>query len=513
MHTHSWYSLLEGASSPDALLARAAACGYAALALTDSNNLYGAAAFVEAAKRRGVRPLLGACLRQHRTHCVALVAEPAGWRSLCRVLSRPAPAGEDAAAAGPLRGNAEGLHVLADDLPLAERLRDAFGRRLWLEVVRPGRGDRPRRETSGRRGATGRRPPAGPAARRQHRRPLRRARGLPRLPHGYRRAPGTLLDRLPRDLAVTPDHHLVDRATLRRRFRDLPEALRNLADLAERLSVRRVAAQRRCCPRRGSRRGLEPAAVPAAAVRTRPAPARPLRRPRGPRAAAARNWSIIEAAGLAAVLPRRPRPRPPRPPPRPAIGPARVGGQLAGLLPARDHGRGPAPLRPGAGPLPPHRPAGPARHRPRLRLAGARRGHRPRLPPLRRRAHGDGQLAPVLPAALRLPRGGEDPRPVQRADHASWRATRAEDEDATRAACGRPDRRAAAGFPAGAVALAAAAGATPGACWAGRTTCPCTAAGWSSRRGPSTSTCRSSGRRRAWSSRSSTRTASRRPAW
>ncbi len=149
LHTHSWYSLLEGVSAPDALLARAAACGYAAVALTDSNNLYGAAAFVEAAKGRGVRPLLGACLRQHRTRCVALVAEPAGWRGLCRVLSRLHLLG-DVLLADLLRENAEGLHVLADDLPLAERLRDAFGGRLWLEVVRPGRGDRPRRENERR---------------------------------------------------------------------------------------------------------------------------------------------------------------------------------------------------------------------------------------------------------------------------------------------------------------------------------------------------------------------------
>jgi DNA polymerase III alpha subunit len=58
------------------------------VALTDTTNLYGAVPFVEAARRHGVRPLLGACLRQHRTHCVALVAEAAGWASLCRILTR-----------------------------------------------------------------------------------------------------------------------------------------------------------------------------------------------------------------------------------------------------------------------------------------------------------------------------------------------------------------------------------------------------------------------------------------
>src|SRR5947209_16104739 len=138
LHTHSWYSLLEGVSSLEQLLERAAECGYKALALTDTNNLYGAVPFVERARRLGIRPLLGACLRQQRTRCVALIAERAGYRSLCRIISRlhlsPGTGLADLVGA-----NAEGLHVLVDDAVMAERLRDAFGARLWLEVIRPPR--------------------------------------------------------------------------------------------------------------------------------------------------------------------------------------------------------------------------------------------------------------------------------------------------------------------------------------------------------------------------------------
>jgi DNA-directed DNA polymerase III PolC len=235
LHTHSWYSLLEGVSAPDALLARAAACGYSALALTDSNNLYGAAAFVEAAKGYNIRPLLGACLRQHRTRCVALIAGPAGWRNLCRVLTRLHLL-ENVLLVDLLRENADGLHVLADDLVLAERLRDAFAGRLWLEVVRPGRGDRTRRENEAREAALleggrrlGLRPVASMAAH------FASPEDYPAFRTGTAVRLGTLLDRLPRALPVTPDHHLADRPTFERRFRDLPEALRNLSELAERL--------------------------------------------------------------------------------------------------------------------------------------------------------------------------------------------------------------------------------------------------------------------------------------
>src|SRR5437763_10063687 len=137
LHTHSWYSLLEGVSSPATLLERAAACGYTTLALTDTNNLYGAVPFVEQAHRHGIRPLLGACLKQHRSRCVVLIADRNGYRSLCRILSRLHLGTPPALLTNLLAENAEGLHVLVDDMVMAERLREAFGARLWLEVIRP----------------------------------------------------------------------------------------------------------------------------------------------------------------------------------------------------------------------------------------------------------------------------------------------------------------------------------------------------------------------------------------
>src|SRR5438552_10599958 len=138
LHVHCYYSLLEGVDSLDTLLARAAACGYQTLALTDSNNLYGAVAFVEAARQHGVRPILGACLRHERQRCTALIAEQAGYQSLCRILSR-LHLQEKPSLLNLLAENADGLHVLIDDLDLGNRLREAFGDRLWLEVIRPPR--------------------------------------------------------------------------------------------------------------------------------------------------------------------------------------------------------------------------------------------------------------------------------------------------------------------------------------------------------------------------------------
>jgi len=60
LHVHSHFSFMDGAASPDVLLARAAGYGMGALALTDHQGLYGAIRFYRAAQAAGVRPIVGA---------------------------------------------------------------------------------------------------------------------------------------------------------------------------------------------------------------------------------------------------------------------------------------------------------------------------------------------------------------------------------------------------------------------------------------------------------------------
>ena len=59
LHTHSYYSLLDGVPSPEDLVEQAAALSMPALALTDHNALYGAAHFWKAATRVGIKPIFG----------------------------------------------------------------------------------------------------------------------------------------------------------------------------------------------------------------------------------------------------------------------------------------------------------------------------------------------------------------------------------------------------------------------------------------------------------------------
>jgi len=60
LHAASAFSFLKGASLPEALVARAAALGYPAVALLDADGLYGAPRFHKAAKQAGLRAIVGA---------------------------------------------------------------------------------------------------------------------------------------------------------------------------------------------------------------------------------------------------------------------------------------------------------------------------------------------------------------------------------------------------------------------------------------------------------------------
>src|SRR5712692_5006385 len=95
LRCHSHYSFLDGASSVDDLVDAAMAHGQDALALTDTNGLYGAVRFWNAARERGLKPIFGAELRLVDAEPLVLLAlDRIGWTSLCRIVSAAQLAGE-----------------------------------------------------------------------------------------------------------------------------------------------------------------------------------------------------------------------------------------------------------------------------------------------------------------------------------------------------------------------------------------------------------------------------------
>lgn len=105
LHAHSAYSFLDGASTPQELVAEAARLGLRAIALTDHDGLYGAVRFAEAAAELDMATVFGAELslgRVARTdapdppgpHLLVLARGPEGYRRLSRQIAAAHLAGE-----------------------------------------------------------------------------------------------------------------------------------------------------------------------------------------------------------------------------------------------------------------------------------------------------------------------------------------------------------------------------------------------------------------------------------
>jgi len=180
LHCHSGFSFLDGASHPEELVLRALELGYPALALTDHNGLYGAMEFARAAHDHGLQPITGAEVTlaldlpgvpagvdgladedpdtadplRRGAHMTLLAETPAGYASLCRLLSEAhleSPRGLPTLPLSRLLAGNEGLIALTgcrrgplalafeDAVQTAEliarRLLQAFGpRRLFVEL-------------------------------------------------------------------------------------------------------------------------------------------------------------------------------------------------------------------------------------------------------------------------------------------------------------------------------------------------------------------------------------------
>lgn len=89
LHTHSAYSLAEGAIPVKTLVKKTAMMGMPAIAVTDSSNLFGAMEFSLEASKAGIQPILGAqiLVGDDEHHLVLLVQSEEGYQNLCHLIS------------------------------------------------------------------------------------------------------------------------------------------------------------------------------------------------------------------------------------------------------------------------------------------------------------------------------------------------------------------------------------------------------------------------------------------
>ncbi len=86
----SYYSLLQGTTSPAALCRRAKELGYSGLAMTDRDNLYGLWDFLKGCRREGLQPIIGAEISEPGSEKIitCLVRNKNGYTNLCTLLTR-----------------------------------------------------------------------------------------------------------------------------------------------------------------------------------------------------------------------------------------------------------------------------------------------------------------------------------------------------------------------------------------------------------------------------------------
>ena len=273
LHIHSQYSLLEGALKLGTLLDLAKADKQPALGIADTNNLFGALEFSEKAAGKGVQPLLGAELvldfeapadrMMERIHdrgqfgkggVVLIAATEAGYANLSRLVSRAYLESDAGRAAAQLawldRQNLDGILCLSggpegaidpyfaqgQDTQAEQRLeslRGLFGDRLYIELQRHGRQQEHANEAKLIDYAY--------------------RRGVPLVatnePFFGKRddyeahdallaiAAGSVVAQTERR-KLTPEHYFKSRDEMAALFADLPEALDNTVEIAQRVSTR-----------------------------------------------------------------------------------------------------------------------------------------------------------------------------------------------------------------------------------------------------------------------------------
>jgi hypothetical protein len=153
------------------------------------------------------------CLRAGQSRCTALIAEPAGYRSLCRIMTRLHAAG-NAALPPLLVAEGAGLGVLVDDEVMLKALHEPLRGRLWLDLERPAPPGRRERDLLDDAKRVGVRPVASVAAH----------FAAPAGHAGFRLLAavkkGVPLAALPPGV-VAPAHHLADPREAAERFRDV----------------------------------------------------------------------------------------------------------------------------------------------------------------------------------------------------------------------------------------------------------------------------------------------------
>ena len=104
LHIHTEYSLLDGACRIDQLMDRVKECGQTAIACTDHGVMYGCVQFYKAAKKAGIKPIIGCEVYvatrtrfdkvnkiDGNNHLILLCKNETGYKNLAKAMAQSWP--------------------------------------------------------------------------------------------------------------------------------------------------------------------------------------------------------------------------------------------------------------------------------------------------------------------------------------------------------------------------------------------------------------------------------------
>lgn len=154
LHCHTNYSLLEGASRIEDLIQTAREAGMDALAITDTNGMYGVVPFFKTAREKGIRPIIGVEIIEKKeeieraekkedrfcSSAVLLARDNIGYAKICEIVTEKALSDRFSLAEALIRrkhGIREQIFVLTHDLSLLSLLAPHMGKEtLFIELIR-----------------------------------------------------------------------------------------------------------------------------------------------------------------------------------------------------------------------------------------------------------------------------------------------------------------------------------------------------------------------------------------
>ena len=124
LHVHSFYSFLKGTVGPQKLIDRAAELNLPALAITDTNGMYGVIKFAKYANEKKIKPVIGTMITEpenENDYVLLLAKNNDGYKDICKIITAR-KLNDDFSIYKLIKGDLPNLFIISPSLKVAETI-------------------------------------------------------------------------------------------------------------------------------------------------------------------------------------------------------------------------------------------------------------------------------------------------------------------------------------------------------------------------------------------------------